>query len=210
MMQLIMPSRQKPHQFILFLLLAGAAWLILAPRNHSRSSELTMGFEQLAELRDRLRSEKEQAKADSPKPAKRKPAPQAKPREQDPAVAAIWPLQKHFPLAFPVNPAPKVPLKEGIFKDAEQHLELLGLTTEQLKLGISTWCKGSRYWASMVENAPRLDLNGQPAGVVTAGQALYAKQQAARQRGKGRKDRAKAKAAAPAPAADTAVEQAAE
>jgi len=166
-----------------------------------------MGFEQLAELRDRLRSEKEQqAKADAPRPAKRKPAPQAKAREQDPAVEAIWPLQKHFPLAFPVNPAPKVPLKEGIFKDAEQHLELLGITVEQLKLGISTWCRGNRYWASMVEGAPRLDLNGQPAGVVTAGQALYAKQQAARQRGKGRKDRAKAKAAAPAPVADTAVE----
>ena len=59
----------------------------------------------------------------------------------------------------------------------------------------------------MVEGAPRLDLNGQPAGVVTAGQALYAKQQASRQRGKGRKDRAKAKAAAPAPVAETAVEQ---
>ena len=168
-----------------------------------------MGFEQLAELRDRLRSEKEQqAKADAPRPAKLKPASQAKAREQDPAVEAIWPLQKHFPLAFPVNPAPKVPLKEGIFKDAEQHLELLGITVEQLKLGISTWCRGNRYWASMVEGASRLDLNGQPAGVVTAGQALYAKQQAARQRGKGRKDRAKAKAAAPAPApvADTAVE----
>ena len=60
-------------------------------------------------------------------------------------------------------------------------------------LGISTWCRGNRYWASMVEGAPRLDLNGQPAGVVTAGQALYAKQQAARQRGKGRKERAKPK-----------------
>ncbi|HDS1680200.1 TPA: ProQ/FinO family protein [Pseudomonas putida] len=171
-----------------------------------------MGFEQLAELRDRLRSEKEQqTKAENPpRPAKRKPAPQAKAREVDPAVEAIWPLQKHFPLAFPVNPAPKVPLKEGIFKDAEQHLELLGITSEQLKLGISTWCRGNRYWACMVENAPRLDLNGQPAGIVTAGQALYAKQQASRQRGKDRKNRAKPKAAAQAPVADSAAEQAAD
>lgn len=166
-----------------------------------------MGFEQLAELRDRLRAEKKQANGDRPAQPKRKPAPQAKPREQDPAVAAIWPLQKHFPLAFPVNPAPKVPLKEGIFKDAEQHLELLGLTQEQLKLGISTWCRGARYWASMVENAPRLDLNGQAAGTVTAAQALHAKQQASRQRSQERRNRAKAKAPAPAPAADTAVEQ---
>ncbi|HDS1733553.1 ProQ/FinO family protein [Pseudomonas sp. BP8] len=166
-----------------------------------------MGFEQLAELRDRLRSEKQQAKADSAPTPKRKSSPQAKPREQDPAVEAIWPLQKHFPLAFPVNPAPKVPLKEGIFKDAEQHLELLGLTREQLKLGISTWCRGSRYWASMVEDAPRLDLNGQTSGTVTAAQALYAKHQASRQRSQGRKNRVKSKADVPASAAVTTAEQ---
>jgi ProP effector len=123
-------------------------------------------------------------------------------------VEAIWRLQKHFPLAFPVNPAPKVPLKEGILKDAEQHLELLGITSEQLKQGIATWCRGSRYWASMTENAPRLDLNGQPAGVVTANQALHAKQQAKRQRGQARRAQAKPKAAAQAPAAEAATEQA--
>ena len=111
-----------------------------------------MGFEQLAELRDRLRAEKTQVKPESTKQPKRKPSPQTKLREQDPAVEAIWLLQKHFPLAFPVSPAPKVPLKEGILKDAEQHLELLGITSEQLKLGIATWCRGSRYWASMTES----------------------------------------------------------
>ncbi|MFJ4453309.1 ProQ/FinO family protein [Pseudomonas sp. NPDC089392] len=166
-----------------------------------------MGFEQLAGLRDRLRAENEQAKAENATHPKRKSAAQAKPREQDPAVEAIWPLQKHFPLAFPVNPAPKVPLKEGILKDAEQHLELLGITREQLKLGISTWCRGARYWASMVENAPRLDLGGQAAGIVTAAQAMYAKQQASRQRSQGRRNRAKPKAHVPAPVADTVVEQ---
>ncbi|MBH3426353.1 ProQ/FinO family protein [Pseudomonas alkylphenolica] len=166
-----------------------------------------MGFEQLAGLRDRLRAEKEQAKAETAPAPKRKSAPKAQPREQDPAVAAIWPLQKHFPLAFPVSPAPKVPLKEGIFKDAEQHLELLGITREQLKLGIATWCKGARYWTCMVENAPRLDLNGQAAGTVTAAQAIHAKQQAARQRSQDRRNRAKSKAPVQAPTATTAVEQ---
>ncbi|MBC3492473.1 ProQ/FinO family protein [Pseudomonas taiwanensis] len=166
-----------------------------------------MGFEQLAGLRDRLRAENEQAKADSTTHVKRKSPPQAKPRELDPAVEAIWPLQKHFPSAFPVNPAPKVPLKEGILKDAEQHLELLGITREQLKLAISTWCRGARYWASMVENAPRLDLGGQAVGIVTAAQAMYAKQQAARQRSQERRNRAKSKERVSAPAADIAVEQ---
>ncbi|MGA6109103.1 ProQ/FinO family protein [Pseudomonas solani] len=159
-----------------------------------------MGFEQLAELRDRLRAEKQQAQGERPerperpKQRKRDAAPQqAKPREQDPAVEAIWRLQKHFPLAFPVNPAPKVPLKEGILKDAEQHLALLGLSLEQLKLGVAAWCTSSRYWASMVENAPRLDLNGQAVGTVTAGQALHAKQQAARKRGQARRKQSKRK-----------------
>ena len=166
-----------------------------------------MGFEQLAELRDRLRAEKEPQKADSAKQPKRKSSSQARPRIQDPTVEAIWPLQNHFPLAFPVNPSPKVPLKEGILKDAERHLELLGLTREQLKLGISTWCRGTRYWASMVENAPRLDLSGQPAGVVTAKQAMYAKHQASRQRGQDRRHRAKSKEDSQATAAVAAVKQ---
>lgn len=152
-----------------------------------------MGFEQLAELRDRLRAEKE-PKTDGAKQPKRTPSVQAKPRQQDPAVEAIWRLQKHFPLAFPVNPSPKVPLKEGIFKDAEQHLELLGISAEQLKLGLTSWCRGNRYWVSMTENAARVDLNGQAAGVVTAAQALYAKQQARRQRAPGRRGQPKPKA----------------
>lgn len=166
-----------------------------------------MGFEQLAELRDRLRAEKAQVTTDNKKQDKRKSSPQAKPREQDPAVEAIWRLQKHFPLAFPVNPAPKVPLKEGILKDAEQHLELLGISSEQLKLGLATWCRGSRYWASMTENAPRLDLHGQVAGAVTAAQALHAKQQVKRQRGQARRAQSKPKEHTQAPAADTAAEQ---
>jgi ProP effector len=166
-----------------------------------------MGFEQLAELRDRLRAEKMQVKTDSTKQRVRKSSPQAKPREQDdPAVEAIWRLQKHFPLAFPVNPAPKVPLKEGILKDAEQHLELLGISSEQLKQGIATWCRGSRYWASMTENAPRLDLSGQAVGMVTAAQALHAKQQAKRQRGQARRNQSNPKKRIQDKAAEPSVE----
>ncbi len=166
-----------------------------------------MGFEQLAELRDRLRAEKMPAKTESAKPPARNPSVQAKPNEQDPGVEAIWRLQKHFPLAFPVNPAPKVPLKEGILKDAEQHLELLGVTSDQLKQGIAIWCRGNRYWASMTENAPRLDLSGQAVGMVTAPQALHAKQQAKRQRVQARRNQAAPKKQVQKKAADTAAEQ---
>ncbi|PZQ28035.1 MAG: ProQ activator of osmoprotectant transporter prop, partial [Ectopseudomonas oleovorans] len=110
----------------------------------------------------------------------------------------------------PVNPAPKVPLKEGILKDAEQHLQLLGITVEQLKAGIAAWCRGGRYWAAMTENAPRLDLQGQPVGVVTASQALHAKQQARRHRAEARRNQAKAKAPADDKVAESAVAPAAE
>lgn len=166
-----------------------------------------MGFEQLAELRDRLRAEKVPAKTESAKQPIRKSSEQAKPREQDPGVEAIWRLQKHFPLAFPVNPAPKVPLKEGILKDAEQHLELLGVSSEQLKQGLAIWCRGSRYWASMTENAPRLDLSGQAVGMVTAAQAMHAKQQAKRQRGQARRNQKTPKEPIQDKAVDTPAEK---
>lgn len=166
-----------------------------------------MGFEQLAELRDRLRAEKAQVQTDSAKQPIRKASAQAKPAEKDPAVEAIWRLQKHFPLAFPVNPAPKVPLKEGVLKDAEQHLELLGVSSDQLKQGMAAWCRGGRYWASMTENAPRLDLSGQTVGIVTAAQALHAKQQAKRQRGQARRHQTAPKEPLRDKAIDTTVEQ---
>ncbi|KAB0550707.1 ProQ activator of osmoprotectant transporter prop [Pseudomonas argentinensis] len=169
-----------------------------------------MGFEQLADLRDRLRAEKQQVKTETTKQPKRQPAAPRKPQEQDPALEAIWRLQKHFPLAFPVNPAPKVPLKEGILKDAEQHLEQLGISKEQLKLGLASWCRGTRYWACMTENAPRLDLDGQAAGTVTAAQALHAKQQARRQRSQARRAQAKPKAPAETATADAPAEASAQ
>jgi len=162
-----------------------------------------MGFEQLSELRDRLRAEKAKEKpadrqqhAHKPagrKPQSQKPAREARTPEQEAAFNAIRNLQKHFPQAFPVNPAPKVPLKEGILKDAEQQLGVLGLSLDQLKLGIAAWCQGARYWASMKENAPRFDLNGQAVGSVTASQALHAARQARRQRAQARRDKAPAK-----------------
>ncbi|KUM43023.1 ProQ/FinO family protein [Pseudomonas sp. EpS/L25] len=176
-----------------------------------------MGFEQLAELRDRLRAEKAQlqpaAKQQPPQKSQKAQKPRKPPREvrspeEEAAFEAIRRLQKHFPLAFPVNPAPKVPLKEGILKDAEQHLGTLGISLDQLKLGIAAWCQGSRYWASMKENAPRLDLAGQPVGVVTASQALHAARQARRKRAQARRDKAPAKEkpveTAPVPQAESA------
>ena len=52
-----------------------------------------MGFEQLAELRDRFRAEMAPTMDDSAIRPKRKTVGNPKLREQDPAVAAIWLLQ---------------------------------------------------------------------------------------------------------------------
>jgi ProP effector len=55
----------------------------------------------------------------------------------------------------------------------------------------------------MVENARPLDLSGQAAGVVTAAQAIHAKQQASRQRSQVRRIGWKAQARPVEPVADT-------
>jgi ProP effector len=112
-------------------------------------------------------------------------APAQKSKPVDPVVLSIGKLQKRFPKAFPKNPAPKVPLKVGIFKDLLEHAEELGLNEAALRDAIKVWCWGSRYWACVTENAMRVDLNGQDAGQVLPAEAARARGlQAKRQRTK--------------------------
>ena len=85
----------------------------------------------------------------------------------DPVVLTIGKLQKRFPKAFPKNPSPKVPLKIGIFEDLLAHATELALTETELRAAIKIWCRGSRYWTSMVEGAIRVDLAGEEGGRVS-------------------------------------------
>ncbi|GAA7764331.1 hypothetical protein RN01_07200 [Cupriavidus sp. SHE] len=128
-----------------------------------------MGFEQLAGLREQLRAQAQPKPQEAARPAavRREPV--------DPTVEAIRRLQRHFPLAFPKSPAAKVPLKEGIFDDLAQRLDLLRLTNDELRQAVSTWCRGSRYWVCMLSGAQRVGLQGEPAGSVTADQARFAR-----------------------------------
>ncbi|CAN7621906.1 ProQ/FinO family protein [Trinickia sp. LjRoot230] len=189
-----------------------------------------MGFEQLAELKKQLakeaRAAKEakeakQAKEANPakrpapsagpqtaKPARRAPSAQAKPNGRaavksdpvDPVVRVIGKLQKRFPVAFPKNPAPKLPLKIGIFADLVAFAGELGLSEAEIREAVSTWCRGSRYWACLTEGAARVDLNGAPAGEVSARDAAFARRQA--KGGGPRHKRSGAPVAANAPAND--------
>lgn len=138
-------------------------------------------------------------KATAPRPA----AAAAPAKPVDPVIQAIGKLQKRFPLAFPKNPAPKVPLKVGIFEDLLQHAGTLALDEAMLREAVRTWCRGTRYWTCMVEGVERVDLAGQPAGQVTLADAKRAQQQRSQQHRASRAQKAKQQ-----PAAEPAVEAA--
>ncbi|KVU59431.1 ProQ activator of osmoprotectant transporter prop [Burkholderia ubonensis] len=98
----------------------------------------------------------------------------------DPVVVAIGKLQKRFPAAFPKNPAPKVPLKVGIWADLAGQAQAVGLTEAELRDAMSTWCRGNRYWSCLVEDAVRVDLQGNEAGRVSKDDAARARRLKAR------------------------------
>ncbi|GAB7540873.1 hypothetical protein CS8_005360 [Cupriavidus sp. 8B] len=83
-------------------------------------------------------------------------------------LQAIVKLQKRFPQTFPKSPAPKLPLKIGIFEDLVPHVQELGLTELVLRDAIRTRCRGTRYWTCLVEGAARVDLAGQEGHVAQA------------------------------------------
>jgi ProP effector len=132
-----------------------------------------MGFEQLASLKDQLA---QQAKAEKlAKQPKKKTAPAKKAEPVDPVVLVIGQLQKRFPQAFPKNPAPKLPMKIGIHRDLLEQSEQLGVSKKALREAIKIWCWGNRYWACIVEDSIRVDLNGDEAGRVTKEDAAQAR-----------------------------------
>jgi len=132
-----------------------------------------MGFEQLASLKDQLA---QQAKAEKlAKQPKKNTVPARKTEPVYPVVLTIGQLQKHFPKAFPKNPAPKLPMKIGIHRDLLEQSEQIGISKKALREAIKTWCWGNRYWACVVEDAVRVDLTGDEAGRVTKENAAQAR-----------------------------------
>jgi len=131
------------------------------------------------------------------RPQRRAEKPQEPPR--DPLLVAIGRLQKHFPKTFPKRPDPRVPLKLGIIDDLYAHAGKLHLSEEEIKQAVATWCSAQRYWACLVKDAARLDLNGEPSGTVTPAEAAHASFLARKQRKKAQEEKAAAaKKAAPA------------
>ncbi|MBJ9969144.1 ProQ/FinO family protein [Burkholderia seminalis] len=124
-------------------------------------------------------------------PHRAKPAAAKPSAPVDPVIVAIGKLQRKFPSAFPKNPAPKVPLKVGIWDDLAREAQAIGLTEAELREAMSTWCRGNRYWSCLVEDAVRVDLQGNEAGRVTHDDAARARRLKSRRPGKGAAQAAK-------------------
>lgn len=133
-----------------------------------------MGFKQLASLRDQLAQQAASQKSTKRQNHKGTDKPTKTTRKVDPLVLIIGQLQNRFPLAFPKKPTPKVPLKIGIHKDILEQTDQLGINKDQLLAAIKVWCWGNRYWECLLENAPRIDLNGQASGQVTKADSVRA------------------------------------
>jgi ProP effector len=136
---------------------------------------MIMGFEQLASLREEL-ARQAAAKKREKQQKKNTVLPEKRAVTVDPVVIIIGQLQKKFPLAFPKKPAPKVPLKIGIHKDLLGQVDQLGIEENELRAAIKTWCRGNRYWDCVVEDAVRVDLDGNAVGIVTKEEAQKTKQ----------------------------------
>ncbi|MEZ2353414.1 ProQ/FinO family protein [Caballeronia sp. RCC_10] len=110
-----------------------------------------MGFEQLAQLEEQL---SKQSKSTPVKKPARPPPPAMNVEKPpvDPVVHAIGKLQRRFPLAFPKNPAQKLPLKVGVINDLFAQASDIGLTEAQIRDAIKVWCRGTRHWNCLVEN----------------------------------------------------------
>jgi ProP effector len=118
------------------------------------------------------------------------------------ATAVIVRLAEAYPRCFFVWEQRRRPLKIGI------HCDLLAATIAfspgELNVGLKYYVGALGYLEAVLDGAERIDLNGDPAGSVTAEQAEYAKQRAekmkatAKARRKARaKEKAKAKAGDP-------------
>src|SRR5262249_44611533 len=92
------------------------------------------------------------------------------------ALDLIGVLAERFPACFAVNPKYRQPLKLNIHVDI---LAQLGdtIAPRDLSDGLRLYVNNGKYLKALVAGADRVDLNGMPAGTVTAEHADSAKAQ---------------------------------
>lgn len=163
--------------------------------NASLKEQLQAMASQLSESVVKTRDEKPQAKpagartgkaATAPRAPQRpaaarpqpKPRPAAapKPKWLELAQYGVALLRSYFPAAF--KPMSQVrPLKKGIKEDLVKRLSTLETVVTEDKAcmvkSLSFYVNTAAYHRTILEGADRLDLDGQPAGQVTAEEARY-------------------------------------
>jgi sRNA-binding protein len=90
------------------------------------------------------------------------------------ATAAITLLAETFPRCFSVYEGRRRPLKIGIHKDILAAVDG-ALTPLELSKALRAYCANGAYLHSSREGAQRIDLDGNPAGIVTAEESQGAK-----------------------------------
>jgi ProP effector len=90
------------------------------------------------------------------------------------AYATIALLVATWPKAFSIEFAGRRPLKVGMGKDIAEATKG-AITPEELEAAMNLYCRHKSYLKKLREGAERVDLDGNPVGVVTAAQADYAR-----------------------------------
>ncbi|MCR1767229.1 ProQ/FINO family protein [Burkholderia glumae] len=117
--------------------------------------------------------------AERPEPEPRKgPPPKRVPyfanRPPLPVEATLAKLQRHFPVAFPPEPAAPLPLCVRVQRKFWRYLAQYDIGEDELDAALAVWCSAPRYVRAIVEGATRVDPEGRPAGRVPAANAVDA------------------------------------
>ena len=91
------------------------------------------------------------------------------------ALELIGTLAERFPACFAVNPSYRRPLKLGIHVDILAEFGADMIAPRDLSAALCICTSSPRYLKALVAGADRVDLNGMPAGKVTAEHADVAR-----------------------------------
>lgn len=81
-------------------------------------------------------------------------------------------LVERWPRCFKPKGAPKLPLKVGIVDDIQREMPEIGY--RRLLHALTDYTGGATYLRAIVVGGERIDLNGEPAGIVTRSDADHA------------------------------------
>src|SRR5262249_29794305 len=115
-----------------------------------------------------------------PQPDNKTPTPPStRQKREQAAAAAIALLAETFPNCFSIYEERRRPLKIGIDRDILTALDG-AITPAELHRALGAYCCNEAYLGRLRKGAWRLDLNGEPAGVVIDDEEAHAREMLAR------------------------------